>query len=215
MRRMTTRCHAYGHPEFILEVARSILAEDSDWLIQYLENSVARGEVFRAGETLQTGWMINSFRECSEGLMVFEPDMIARPIRFVNSVTRTLTHLRLQKDVAESVGLEDCLLFPSIRQSAIACKAWGEVESFSLSRFDPEGADSGWFVGCLMDHDHDAPENLERVSLYDIGSTHSILVQFLALPPGVSLLLENEDVSFLKNGEPLPIREGTLLSRFS
>jgi hypothetical protein len=125
-------------------------------------------------------------RQRTDGtLALFEPDFESMPVRFVDGVSNTLLHLLLQKSVAESLGLDGELVAPSLRDSAIVCTEFGSAASFVMSRATPKAADSGWFLGCDNPaHDHQSPDCLRRVSLYEAVTRHADrTIPFLALPP--------------------------------
>src|SRR5437660_6277255 len=108
MKETTKHCSKYSQQEisFAYDPNR-VLEGDAKWLLEWLESEVAKGRRFLPGETVQIGWMVTKL-EASEDeiLKICEPDMKALPVKFVDSVTNTLTHWRLQKMVAESIGLE-------------------------------------------------------------------------------------------------------------
>lgn len=110
----TSRCKEYDHPEFLLTYDSTILEEWVDWFLNYLEEAVADGSVFKAEETIQVGWMIARFKEQQGELLVEEPDFKSMPINWVNSVSNTLKHLNIMKYAAESVGMDDAMTFPQI-----------------------------------------------------------------------------------------------------
>src|SRR5258706_11366718 len=112
----STRCSKAGHREFRLCGESPSLKQDADWLIDYLESSVLNGVNYEVGQRIQIGWMINRIEEGDEGLLrIAEPDFKHQPIVFVASVTKTLFHLRIQKDTADSLAMLDQLTLPNVR----------------------------------------------------------------------------------------------------
>lgn len=194
MRHLETRsCHQHGHPEFALELGEEVLELDAEWLRATLEGLVAQGHRFRPGETLQLGWSITRIGPLEHGrLTLLEPDFESLPTHFVPGATRTLLHLRLQRSVAESLGVAEPA-FPSLRQSAIVCSRLARAHPLWLDRALPQGMDSGWFMGCADEsHDHQSARSLERLSLYEVALQQPAVVPYLALPPGLQLLLPVE-----------------------
>src|SRR5262245_45433838 len=162
----TTTCRHHGHPEFRITYDPALVPVENDarWFVKWLEDAVARGERFTDGRTCQVGWMVTQVRADEAGtLAIWEPDMRQMPVVWVESVSRTLAHLRVQKDVYESVLTAGELSFPSMRQSALICTRLGQTRGVvmerSTPRSTPSGTDSGWFCGCSgEDHDHNSTE---------------------------------------------------------
>jgi hypothetical protein len=211
----TTACAKYDHPEFVIACEESVVpAPDVEWLVDYLERSVASGERYRPEETIRIGWT-DVLLEGNQGrLQLLEPDWTgALPYEHVPSVTKTLVHLRRQKDVADSLDLLDRLSFPSIRHSALICdRLFGDAIGV-MDRVEPEAADSGWFIGCTdASHDHNEAETLRRTSLYEIACSLPASAQFCALPAGTKILfIRDGGVRVTLDGEPLSIKEDSYL----
>jgi hypothetical protein len=213
----TSRCGKFGHPEFRFNFDRTQVpvAEDVQWIIDWLEQAVAEGECFTPGQTCQIGWMVTEVRLGENGfLTLWEPDLRKMPVAWVESVSNMLAHLRLQKDVVESVLPASALTFPSMQQSAIICTRFGNKGHLVLERTQPKAADSGWFFGCLdKDHDHNDAAELRCVSLYEAVVSHAPqIIPYLALPAGVLIALENGAPAILHNGEALDFLKGSFLA---
>jgi hypothetical protein len=213
----TTNCGKFGHPEFrlIIDKAKVPVAEDLKWLVNWLEQSVAEGERYAPEQTCQIGWMVTKVGLGEDGLLtLWEPDLRAMPVVWVESVSSTLAHLRLQKDVVESVLAASALTFPSMRQSAIICTRLGNRDHLVLERTQPKAADSGWFFGCRdKDHDHNDATELRCVSLYEAAVSYAPqIIPYLALPPGVLIALENDAPAIFHNGEALDFLKGSFLA---
>jgi len=212
----TQTCRRYGHPEVRLEYDPSVaLEDDAGWLASHLDGEVSRGVRFGTGETIQVGWLIDRFEQCSDGtLRLFEPDLLSLPVQYKASGTATLSHLRIQKAVCESLRLQDEMLFPSMHQSAVICSRLEGSSDIIMDRLSPSVADSGWFIGCVGEHDHHSSGELARVSLYEMVARFTPApMPFLSLPAGIALLLEGGSVRFLRGGERLKIVEGSFLAR--
>ncbi|WP_439621634.1 immunity protein Imm33 domain-containing protein [Gemmata sp.] len=212
----TSKCHRHGHPEFRLTFDTNAVPVDADvgWLIDWLETAVASGTRFAPNETCQIGWGTTLVRAHESGdLSLWEPDMRSVPFEWVESVSATLAHLRLQKDVAESVLREGDMAFPSMLTSAIVCARLGPNQDIVLERVEPAGADSGWFCGCLQrDHDHNNARELRRVSLYEAAVRAPQIVPFLALPAGVLVATDHGVPTILHGGKPLAFARGSYLA---
>jgi hypothetical protein len=184
----TDKCSERGHAEFSISYdSGQIVNEDAIWLISYLENAVISGTVFRVGETIQIGWMVNEIAKQADGLTLLEPDFSGVPITWRKSVDTTLAHLRLQKSVAESVALG--VQMPSICESAIVCERFPDSKQLLLTRDEPQGNDSGWFLGCSdSSHDHNNPKVLRRISLYEAVTKRRDVVEYIALPSGIRIV---------------------------
>jgi hypothetical protein len=213
--RRTTRCTVHGHAEFVLRYDPQLTLDgDVEWLTSYLEQSVAKGTTYLPSQTVQIGWMICRVFSRDDGTLgLEEPDFRSVPIGFADGVSLTTRHLRSQKDVCESVGLGGSLDFPVLRDSAIVCNCWGKSAALILARTSPKSGDSGWFFGCASEqHDHNTPQNLERISLYEAVVTRYAIVEYLALPSGSDVLLEQGSAPCLrKDGKPLSFVHGSYL----
>ncbi len=216
MKAATTGCGKYGHREFSVEYDESLVpTADVKWLLAFLEETVASGTKYQPQETLRVGWTDMLIEE-AEGsrLRLLEPDWEGvLPFDYVPSVTKTLLHLRRQKDVAESLELLDRLSFPTLGQSAVTCNRLGKEDCGVMDRAGSEGHDSGWFFGCNSpDHDHNEAGHLERLSLYEVACRLPATAQFCALPTGTNLFFDREGgLLVLLDGKEVPIRKGSYL----
>jgi hypothetical protein len=213
----TTTCARHGHPEFRIayDPAVVVIADDVKWFLGWLEESVGGGARYAAGQTCQIGWAITQVRHDGDDLSIWEPDMRDLPIAWSESVSYTLAHLRIQKDVVESVLDPDELSFPSMLESAVICDRLGQGEDLVMERVEPAGADSGWFFGCREDgHDHNDAAELQRVSLYEAVIRHAPqIIPYLALPPGILVGVGPGGPTLFHQGEPLHPRPGSYLAK--
>jgi hypothetical protein len=202
----TNRCHEFGHPEFVWEVDERLIAQsDREWLVATTEQEIETGQRYQSGEMAQIGWMLTSVRQYDERSLTFwEPDFQGMPIEWIHSSTRTLLHLRVQKDVVRSFPRLGVPVFPSLRDAADVCTSFFDRASFFIERRNPEGNHSGWFMGCMDDsHDHEDPSALRLVSLYEVACQRPGIIPFLALPPGFNVSRHSQNVvpSCLYHGE--------------
>jgi hypothetical protein len=216
----TVRANSPGlepHPD--LEIAYDpelVLASDIRWLAQLLKQDIESGTRFKPDETVQVGWAF--FKLGASGmrtLSVLEPDFQGIPMNFVNSVTQTLIHLRLQKSVLESLSSDNTLAFPSQLQSCLICRNLYDRAEFIMERFEISGNDSGWYLGCNdAAHDHNQPENLKRISLYEVACYRPDCIPFLALPSETSVGVGIRGVSFRFAGEEIQVRPDSLVEKY-
>ena len=216
MRRTTENCGKYGQQEISVAYEQErVLESDVKWLLEWLESEVANGRRFLPGETVQIGWMLTKLEPFeNENLRICEPDMKSFPVKFVDSVANTLAHLRLQKMVAESIGVADELSFPPLMHSAITCNWFREHIGIFMDRFSPKDSDSGWFIGCDdPNHDHQDQRNLQRKSLYELVVRHDQnIIPYLALPAGISVHVRGGVPSFHRGEESLAILPNSFLA---
>jgi hypothetical protein len=213
----TSTCRGHKHPEFRITYDPAVVPVVADvrWFAGWLEQSVAQAKRFTPGQTCQIGWMVTEIRQGGDGLLsIWEPDMRAMPVAWTESVSHTLAHLRLQKDVVESVLSADELSYPSMLQSAIICTRLGEKDGLVMERTEPSGADSGWFFGCRDgDHGHNDVAALRRVSLYEAAVRFvPQIVPYLALPEGVLIEVRKGVPAIFQDGGLLEFKSGSYLA---
>ncbi|RSZ55420.1 hypothetical protein HF313_04510 [Massilia atriviolacea] len=215
-RYVTSTCHAFGHPEFSVRVSGTHIPEvDVQWLLDYLAQAVARGERFSAGDSLQVGWMATIVQAGPGGtLCVTEPDMRSIPIAFVDAVDRTLAHLRSQGDIVASIDPAREPVFPSLRQTAVVHVDYRTSGSILLSRFEPQGARSGWWItDCEGEDDAQDPTRFTTISLYRLALDRPELVKLFALPPGLQVFVEGTRIHVIDDEGELIALPGSFLDR--
>lgn len=214
---LTTKCSQFEHPEFQINVSsRAIPPVDIEWFLAVLENMVISGERFKAGETIQVGWMLLMLSEGDKGaLKVTEPDMKSVPIKFVDSLDSTIKHLRAQKDSVESVLPADELAFSSLTQSVVVHVNYKKSRRILLERAKPQDHDSGWWMSDFDDaNGSNDPKNFAKISLYQLGVDRPDLIKFLAFPPGSQIVIDRK-VFVLKDGQELVIKANSFLDRLN
>lgn len=148
--------------------------------------------------------MLTKLEATADGfLRITEPDMEAIPIKFIDSVDNTLKHLRNQKDVVESIVPTLGSDFPSLQQSAVVHAEYKSASHLLLTRNPAHGADSGW---SLTDPRDEVGSPILRISLYQLGVDRPDLIKFLALPPGLQVLLDGLQIHVTgPDGEIQPV----------
>ena len=206
-------------PAVTLEYAPGVPDVDAQWLATYLKDASNSGQEFKGGETLQVGSMLTKFLDAGDQrLVIGEPDMQSIPIHFEPGVSRTLTVLRLQKDVAESLGLQERIDFAPMTSSALVCT---EVDAQNIAVMDRAATkaprDSGWFVGCgNRSHDHNVVENLQRISIYELMVRIPTATPFLALPVSSSIVFDDRrPAGIWCDARQATVRPGSLLDQLA
>ena len=218
MNRFITRaCNQYGQPELVIEYEPDgVIQDDVAHLAATLEQMVRDGARFEPDQSLALGWSVVWFVSCPDGCLGFEePDFRSMPVQRVPGLTSTIKHLRLQKDIVESVLPADQVQFPSLRNSCTVCKQVTETGGFVMERADPQEPDSGWFIGCLDPaHRHDLIESIDRMSLYEAVSQRRLpIVPWLALPAGTLVCSGDQGLAIQRHGQSMHVRPGSLLDR--
>ena len=215
----TTQCAKYGQPEIVFEVKSAAIPEaDSRLLIETLEQMVAGGSRFKAGETLQLGWMTNRFEQGADGtLRLQEPDLQRFPMRFVDQMDATLQHNRAQKDAVESFTEKVPLMFPSLRESVFVPPLYALKQEFSLERHPPAEGDSGWIMTPVGRQPTDEEvERYRRVSLYEFAMAKPSMIPVLALPAGtvIDVPRGGDERAYSVDGRTLTVRADSYLQKF-
>ncbi|MEL7337875.1 MAG: hypothetical protein AAFN70_16895 [Planctomycetota bacterium] len=157
--------------------------------------------------------MLTLIQELSDGsLTLHEPDMLSMPIKFVPGVTETVRHLMLQLFTLDSFSISrEQVDIPSVRQSGIACDRYNLGDGFIMDRGAPsDGNDSGWFVGCAdPDCDHNNPDSLQRVSLFQLFLGRPAIRDWVAFPVGTLIQRRNRELSVFLDGRPLEVVAGS------
>lgn len=212
----TTKCSKFGQPEFVVRCDNSIPDVDVQWLISVLEGLARDKHVFRDGNLVQVGWILNRISATPDGGMrLSEPDMRTFPVAWTDGVTETLRQFRLQKDVADSLGFAGDMQIPTMNESAVAGIDLRQNDvAFVLDRVEATAGDSGWFVGCLGSAiDYSDASNLRRISLYEAALYCPGIVMFLSLPSGSRVERSGSSVSIGLHGEKIVPAHGSFLAQ--
>jgi hypothetical protein len=213
---ITRHCRDYGQPEIRFEVSDKTPAADAEWLLRTLEHMAAQGSRFRAGETIQIGWVVNRLEAAKrKTLRLVEPDMFSSPLTYQPSMSNTLRYTRLQKDTVESLEGDLPIVFSSMEHSAIVHTDYNNLRTLSLVREEPRGTDSGWRLLKSRDTlDQVSAEHYRTVSLYELALRRPDLIHLLALPPGITVRLEMDlQKSFFADERPIVVRAGSYMAQ--
>jgi hypothetical protein len=189
MIRFTTPAHADA-PTFTIQfAARPAVPHLERLLLDYFERAVAAGTTFRAGQTIQLGWSMLRLCDRDDGTLGVEERALSPTVSWTEAVDRALRDLWMQREVARSVALADELDFPRQDHSLMLAPCADGGGSVLMSRLDGDELPddfSGWTLTCTADHDHGERSFLPLLGL---AAVQPGLVQFLALPPGVTVLV--------------------------
>ncbi|MEW1739658.1 hypothetical protein AB0346_27290 [Nocardia beijingensis] len=187
----TTSCASHGHPEFTVLCTEPRLPGMENWLLSYLESTVAAGTRYQPGETIRVGWNLVRVRGRADGTLGLAERTDAQ--NWAEQVDRTLRDVWYQREVAAGVGLADHLDFPGEDQQAIVSSCGLESPVLVLARTatdDPEF--SGWSVECFEDHAHRASY---YTTLLELATAMPFAVQFFALPAATTVLIESPEIT--------------------
>jgi hypothetical protein len=215
---VTAECGRVAHREFVLEADPSHVPEASLRDIgRTLEQMVAGRSVFEPGQTFQIGWMLTLVQPLGDNrLTLAEPDMRTIPIRWVRGITHTLRQMRLQSSMLDSFGLREEADIPGAQHSLLVCNHYADPEFFMQRTALSGEADTGWFVACTRGgHDHNDPENLRRISMYEAYVNQRAIQPFAVFPFGSQIFVSPEDgLEVWRRGAPLNVMGGSLLDRW-
>lgn len=190
MRLTTTHCERAHHAEFELEVG-NLGRAFTDGLIDWIETTVRNGTRFQVYETVQYGSAMLQVRERSNGtLALFEPQAGSLPMVWIDSVEDSAMTMARQRQAAESVGLQDDLEFVAPMRTGYVCTRVRRGVRIGMIHNEPIEYDAGWCVMCIeKDHDHANPEEIEMLSLYEIGVRVPDFLWFVAMPVKTAVLI--------------------------
>lgn len=209
----TTQCTKYGQPEFVFSVDDGSLSEkDAQWFRTTLEEMVAAGEKFKAGETLLVG-PVPLKLEAAEGgkLRVLEPDMKSIPFKFVPSVARTLKILRRQRYAADSLGATKSIRFAPLHHPLMVTPGALKAPSIIMIRAKKQNGITGWVLTDL-ENKSNSKDDLEPISVYEAMLQRPAIMDFLALPEQFSVVVSSrKKFEIFKDGSPVEPRKGSYL----
>lgn len=182
LRFRTETCVEYGHPEFTVVMDESA-ASAAGMLLDHLQNSVAAGEPFTPGQTIQIGSAVLRVIERDDATFGLEER--TGPDSWAEHVHRCLEHTRYQIFAADQLGVYDQVDFaPDL--AAVQFQRCGlagpEVHLFRKQVDDPQH--SGWCVLCIEEHEHD---DWTYSDLLELTQSTPFVTPFLALPAGTTV----------------------------
>jgi hypothetical protein len=181
-------CGQFQHPNIVVSMPPE-LEFGANSILSYLEEEVGKGKIFRAGETVQMGWMMLMLKSTETGeLDVWEPRFGEIPIVWERGASKTYRQLIVQKSVVELLGVEPS--FPSLRQSGVISPDFMEAKNIQMFRDPPKGTDSGW----LFTTEENTSSDGRLASLFEIASKRPEVIPFLALPASSSAILKDGHV---------------------
>jgi hypothetical protein len=220
----TTQCASHGHREFTIQLTRQPPIPNVHlMLVNYFEGAVASGTKFLPEQIVRIGWAVLKLRDRDDGTIGVQERELTPDEKWTESVDRALKDTWLQKEVCASVGLVDELTFPTQDEAVMVADCAIDAPVIVMTRFPKEDLPenvSGWAMCCAEDHDHG-----ERsfVPLLAVAANQPGLVQFLALPHDLTVLIEWLDApdvpgmrrlapTVFRHGEPLPFVPGSYLA---
>jgi hypothetical protein len=186
----TTACSRHSHREFTIQLAeRSPIPDIHRLLIEYFEESVARGTKFLPGQTVLLGWAQLKLCDRRDGTIGVQERELSPDEQWVETVDRALNDTWFQKEIVASVGLLDELSFPRQFEDVIVTDCALNANDLLALRLAndrlPEGF-SGWSLTCAEDHDHGEKQ---VIPLLAVAATLPAMVQLLALPHDTVVLV--------------------------
>ncbi|HEY4058334.1 MAG TPA: DUF2185 domain-containing protein [Kofleriaceae bacterium] len=207
---LTTKCSRAGHPEFELSVG-TLPAPLVEFLVDYLEDSVAEGRTFKAGQHIQIGSGV--MRVGAQGKHLTLLERVPGTDKWDVGVTRTMMAMYRQRCVLESFDMVEQLSFPAPGSGALACTRHDTASVMGFKRGEPQADDdSGWVVLCNDDHDHNKEDNLLFTRIETLCERQQWFELFLAMPAGTLVVRDAGAIAMVElDGEPLEVQPGTML----
>ncbi|WP_024802128.1 hypothetical protein [Nocardia sp. BMG51109] len=187
----TTACAAAGHPEFTL-VFRGAPATPhaAAWIVGQLENAVAQGARFAAGEEFRVGWRRMRVVEHDDRTLGLTERV--GDDTWEEQVDRTLGDMWLQVKAAAELELPEVQDALDEEEIAIVQPCAFDAGVIVLNRMGPDSHQPGqWGVSCGDEHDHAA---WDFMKLFRLTAALPFLAQFLALPPETGLIIARDTV---------------------
>jgi hypothetical protein len=194
--------------------SRAVPVEHARWLLGALERAARRGPLHE-GQVVQIGSALVRLAAAPDGALTLEePDFRGPSVTYRPGVDRTLLTLSRQRLLAESLDPDAQLTECPLAATCVVCTgARGPTGRFMLTRAAAvTPGDSGWFLGCLDDHDHDDADDLETTSVYAVLTRRPGIAPFLALPPTSRVAFDQGRFAALVAGREWPVREGSYLA---
>lgn len=181
-----------------------------DWFCKWLENHIASGADISNGQTLQIGYAIVRCSVESKRLRLESPDFSSMPILWNANMSPVFQLLGWHKYIPESFSFEPEI--PSLQQTAIVGRNYGEFPMFG-NRLEPNNPnDSGWFFGSSLGNvDNNDPDQLSVMSLYEAMIAIPHMVPYLSMPTDCQIMFSSKTPEILKGYELLEITPGSMV----
>ncbi|MFB7719284.1 hypothetical protein [Nocardia sp. NPDC056100] len=196
-----------GLPDVVARVALTSTEESGAWWVAWalddIQDAIADGTRFTAGQTVRSGWRTLRLVERPDGLLGLEERVTGD--HWVEQVDQTLRESWTQRQVTSGLGLEAGIDFPADTQLAAVADCVDEtVSALMLSRDSlDDSMHSGWTVTCARSHDHGV---LRTRTLWDLAESLPFVTAFLALPAPISVRIDTA-----RDTDPTAIRARVLL----
>lgn len=196
-----------GLPDVVARVALTSAAESGAWWVAWvlddIQDAIADGTRFTAGQTVRSGWRTLRLVERPDELLGLKERVTGD--RWVEQVDHTLRESWTQRQVVGGLGLEASIDFPADTQLAAVADCVDEtVSALTLSRDslgDP--MHSGWTVTCARSHTHGV---CRTRTLWELAESLPFVTAFLALPAPISVRIDTS-----RGTDTTPIRARVLL----
>ncbi|MEU6587456.1 hypothetical protein [Nocardia sp. NPDC046763] len=180
-----------GLPDVVARVALTLAAESGAWWVAWvlddIQDAIADGTRFTAGQTVRSGWRTLRLVERPDGLLGLEERVTGD--RWVEQVDHTLRESWTQRQVVGGLGLEASIDFPADTQlTAVADCVDETVSALTLSRDSlGDSMHSGWTVTCARSHAHGVRRTR---TLWELAESLPFVTAFLALPAPISVRID-------------------------
>ncbi|MFQ6331397.1 hypothetical protein ACLMAL_35425 [Nocardia sp. CWNU-33] len=180
-----------GLPDVVARVALTSAAESGAWWVAWvlddIQDAIADGTRFTAGQTVRSGWRTLRLVERPDGLLGLEERVTGD--RWVEQVDHTLRESWTQRQVVGGLGLEASIGFPADTQLAAVADCVDEtVSALTLSRDSlGDSMHSGWTVTCARSHAHGVRRTR---TLWELAESLPFVTAFLALPAPISVRID-------------------------
>lgn len=150
---------------------------------------------WRDGYSLWMGWGPLDLAAEGDGYVVTSPDYTRNP---ETDTTRDLSSA-MWVLMGQALLTQEARVEPVEVQygdDVIVTREWQDSRMLALSRVDPDGDDSGWFIQPFPPRTEggwDASE-LERIRLWEAVQLREAVGRVLALPPGITGIIDGESV---------------------
>ncbi|MGN4191832.1 MULTISPECIES: immunity protein Imm33 domain-containing protein [Burkholderia] len=195
----------YGHPNIVVPMEDD-LEFGAQAILNYFEDQIRQGAIFREGETVQIGWSILMLKAgAGETLETWEPEFSSMPISWIRGANTTYRHLMVQKEVCSQFGVEPD--YPSLRQAAVVSSEFSSSNEFFMVREPEDASNSGW----VLTSRRGADANAEFRSLFEMAIKARRIIPFLALPVGAVVKFNRDEVSAELVGKKVSSKDNDLI----